>query len=252
MKRKINLIILNAQSGAGKDYVVSLYSRVKKALMFMSYDEELFDEWIDRISEATQQRIHEVSSSDIPTVTPINWDCPNIDIFRFSTPLRNIVQSVAGTDFSMDEMDMQSTKKHVPEVLKNGQSIRDLHLVLSDAVKQALDQETIFSDLLVQKVRNRVAEIKESDYEDGSHDIIIQDARYLFEVETMLALGKELGINTVCINIHSNTKNVINHSSEVDLYKSHPHLFTGRYYNDKTLNVKIALGKIYDNFLPLI
>lgn len=257
MSQKINILVLNAKSGAGKDYVVSLFNYLQ--LVFSGCSVEQITEEIDELEDFELKEIHEVSSSDVQTEKGIDWNRNNIRILRFSEPLRRIVQACAGTDFSMEEMDMQSTKKFKPEVLSEDLDIRDMHLILSDAVKQALKQDTIFSDLLLNKLRNLL------DYmilKGSSGDIIIQDARYLMEIIPIITLVYDTlpenyreVINLKVINIvtaDENDINKINHSSENDIYATHPHLFDFQFVNDKKLGVRGSLHNVLTNFIGKI
>lgn len=244
---KVNFIALNAQSGAGKDYTLALFNWIRSQQKYRMTNDEILG-YIYDLSDDELERIHDVASG--------NGDMTfgnDVETYRFSTPLRQIVQAVAGTNFTAAQMDLQETKKHVSPILKGGQTFRDLHLILSDAVKQALGQETIFADILFGKVRATIEKLSVIDRQTKQVDVVVQDARYLFEVEGVVELGKQLqaeghDVNFKLVNIISNTKNEINHSSEVDLWATHKHLFDHQFYNDKSLSTRQSLINVFKNF----
>lgn len=239
-QRKINLISINAKSGAGKDYVVSVLNFIRK-----SYKENI--QFIIKNPEDFETKLNllnRVSSSDIKSSYGIDWGRPNVIIERFSTPLRNIVQAVAGTNFTPDEMDSQEVKLYTPEHL-GGTTMRDLHLLLSDAVKDNLACPDIFSILLKQRVLKNVSN---HNFEEEL-DIILLDVRYPFELEISDQLKTELTelgylVETTNIHITSEKYNEINHSSEQDLYGANKDKFDIVFKNDKNRTTVQTLESI--------
>ncbi|AFF28079.1 gp81 [Sphingomonas phage PAU] len=239
-KPKIKIISLHANSGAGKDYITS-------CMNYLAINPKDLD--ISKISKEKLEYLHNVSNSDIQTETGIDWNRGDLMVFRFSTPLRSIVQAVAGTDFTMNDMDKQSTKLYHPKHLKHGESIRDLHLLLSDAVKNAIGMPDIFSVLLKHRVLDLVGHIISSGTYWKEFTIIILDTRYPEELKVLDDLSEELdkmecdySINSIYIT--SDSINKINHSSEQNLYEQFPEKFNIVFHNDKTRTTRETLKAV--------
>lgn len=262
-KLKINILALNAKSGAGKDYIVSNFNFINQVesnfyntiwVQGKSYIpdhiRELTSLGIDSIinnpekNEFILKKLHEVSSSEISTDVGISWLRSDLSIHRFSTPLRAIVQAVGGTDFTPEEMDSQETKKYRPDHLGEKFDYRDLHLLLSDAVKTAIQRPDIFSVLLELRVIKKIKELYQlippvAVTPTQKYTIIVLDMRYPEELGAVnnirdeFQFNDDIEINLKKVHIKSESFNAINHSSEQDLFGQLPHEFDKAIQNDK-------------------
>lgn len=231
-KKKVNIYAINAKSGAGKDYVVSLINYIVNYVTS--------DNCIRNMGDNLFNYIRDVSDSNTYTLTGIDWGRSDLKIQRYSTPLRNIVQSIANTSFNMVQMDMQEVKKYQPSHLPKGMDLRKLHMLLADAIKDKLQIPDIFSILLNDRIDNDLINLSKKNDE---FDIIIQDLREQDELDTLLPYIDKLkksslyDVNFKLIHITADEFNAINHKSEQDLYGNNKDIFDIVYHNDKTLSM---------------